>query len=205
MSIVECMGTNELRKRDTWQDRSGSLASSAELAFFDVFNDIFFETNFSIRQNPQEFNKIYVNFPLSSDVLREIYTPDVPIKKHGIVPDYAIDHLESGKVLYVEVKRQDGWVEGKQRSAGRGNAHERSCKYFTPGLLKLLRSHSGIVPKSLPFWTVFIGDITRDPCRVREVTCWFDNYSDHFFFWRDISNSDLIVDHFDQRLKHLLY
>ena len=199
------MGTNELRKRKTWQDRSGVLASEAEHSFFSVFTEAFFETNFSVRANPQEFSKIYVDFPLSEEVKNEIYTPDEPIKKHGITPDYAIDHQESGKTLYVEVKRQDGWVEGKSRSAGRGNAHERACKYFTPGLLKLLRKQSGIGRKNLPFWTVFIGDISRDPCRVREVTCWFDHFSDHFFFWRDTSNPDLIINHFDEKLKHLLY
>ena len=44
-------------------------------------------------------------------------------------------------------------------------------------MLKILRKESGINYNSLPFWTVFIGDISRDPCRVREVTCWFDDFS----------------------------
>ena len=199
------MGSNELRTRTIWQDRSGFLAGKAEHSFHNVFIEAFKGSNFSVRANPQEFNKIYVDFPLSEKVKREIYTPDTPIKKHGITPDYAIDHIESKKTLYVEVKRQDGWVEGKPRSAGRGNAHERSCKYFTPGLLKLLREQGGMGSECLPFWTVFIGDISRDPCRVREVTCWFDEFSEHFFFWRDMTSPDLIIDHFDQRLKHLLY
>tara|TARA_Y100000991_G_C21906066_1_gene320203 strand:+ start:121 stop:720 length:600 start_codon:yes stop_codon:yes gene_type:complete len=199
------MGTNELRKRAIWQDKSGFLATKAEHTFYNVFDQSFKNTNFSVRANPQEFNKIYVDFPLLKEVKKEIYTPEFAIKKHGITPDYAIDHIESKKTLYVEVKRQDGWVEGKPRSAGRGNAHERSCKYFTPGLLKILRKESGINNNSLPFWTVFIGDISRDPCRVREVTCWFDDFADHFFFWRDMSNPNSIIDHFDLRLKHLLY
>ena len=199
------MGTNELRKREIWQDKSGFLATQAEHSFYNVFVEAFKGTNFSVRANPQEFNKIYVDFPLSEKVKTEIYTPESPVKKHGITPDYAIDHLESKKTLYVEVKRQDGWVEGKPRSAGRGNAHERSCKYFTPGLLKILRQESGIESQYLPFWTVFIGDISRDPCRVREITCWFDDFSDHFFFWRDMTNPDVLINHFDQRLKHLLY
>ena len=38
----------------------------------------------------------------------------------------------------IESKRQDGWVEGGARKDGRGNAHERSCKFFTPGLLKIM-------------------------------------------------------------------
>jgi hypothetical protein len=66
------------------------------------------------------------------------------------------------KTLYVEVKRQDGWVENKKQSAGRGNVHERSCKYFTPGLIEIMQK-KGKISGILPFWVVFIGDITRDP------------------------------------------
>ena len=50
-----------------------------------------------------------------------------------------LNNIKTKKTIYVEVKRQDGWVEGKERKAGRGNAHERSNKFFTPGLQRLLR------------------------------------------------------------------
>ena len=199
------MGTNELRKRDIWQDISGAKATVAEYSFLSVFETVFSGTNFKIRANPKEFNTIYVNYPLSNKTLSEIYNPPVPIKRHGIAPDFAIEHIESGKILYVEVKRQDGWIEGKYRSAGRGNAHERLCKYFTPGLLRILRKKGRIRKNALPFWTVLQGDITRDPCRVREITCWYDKYPHHFFFWRDIQNPIPLVEHFDHKLKHLLY
>ena len=198
------MGTNELRKRDVWQDIGGARATAAARSFFSVFQNSFQGTNFRIRANPQEFRTVYVHYPLSDETLSEIYTPSAPIKRHGIAPDYAIEHIESGKALYVEVKRQDGWVEGKPRSAGRGNAHERCCRYFTPGLLKILREKGKIHESALPFWAVFQGDITRDPCRVREITCWFDIYANHCFFWRDIKDPTQLIEHFDQNLKHLL-
>ena len=108
------------------------------------------------------------------------------------------------KTLYVEVKRQDGWVEGGKRSDGRGNAHERSCKFFTPGLLKILRKKSRIEAPHLPFWTVFQGDITRDPCRVREITCWYEGFEAHFFFWRQAPNPELLFEHFETHLAPLL-
>ena len=199
------MGTNELRNRAIWQDVSGAKASSAEYNFFNVFQKVFDGTNFTIRKQVLEFGTIYVDYPLSEQTLSEIYSPSTPIKKHGITPDYAIEHRETGKTLYVEVKRQDGWVEGKTRKAGRGNAHERSCKYFTPGLLNIMRKEGRIPQNALPFWVVFQGDITRDPCRVREITCWFHTYLDHCFFWRDTTDPVPLVDHFDHRLKHLLF
>ena len=199
------MGTNELRKRDVWQDASGAKATSTEHAFFYFLQHAFKDTNFKIRSQPKEFGTIYVNYPLSEKTLSEIYTPSTTIKKHGITPDYAIEHIESGKTLYVEVKRQDGWVEGKSRSAGRGNAHERSCKYFSPGLLTILRKKGKMPDNVLPFWIVFQGDITRDPCRVREITCWFNSYTSHYFFWRNTTDPVPLIDHFDHKLKHLLY
>lgn len=199
------MGNEALRNRDTWQDYSGANAGRAEQDFYNVFMLEFQNTDYRIRPKPPEFKNIYVNVELDDDVLNSIYTPDVEITKHGISPDYAIDNIRTKKTLYIEVKRQDGWVEGKPRSAGRGNAHERSCKYFTPGLLKILREKGGIIDNNaLPFWTVFQGDITRDPCRVREVTCWFDGYPAHFFMWINPANQEDLINHFNINLKHLL-
>ena len=57
----------------------------------------------------------------------------------GVSPDFSITNTRTGKILFGEIKRQDGWVEGKDPSAGRGNAHERMCKLFTPGLLNAYR------------------------------------------------------------------
>lgn len=198
------MGSNDLRLREPWQDYSGANAGAAERSFHEVFSQAFAGTDFSIRAKPAEFSKIYVNVELHESVRTAIYNPESGIITHGVKPDYAIDNRKTKKTLYVEVKRQDGWVEGKPRSAGRGNAHERSCKYFTPGLLKILRAHGHLGDDVLPFWTVFQGDIARDPCRVREVTLWYDDYSAHFFMWRNSKDPAPLIKHFDTYLKHLL-
>jgi hypothetical protein len=169
-----------------------------------VFLEALRGTELSIRPNPNEFSRIYVDVVLPSSVLSEIYCPPGGISTHGVRPDYAIENSKLKKTLYVEVKRQDGWVEGKPRSAGRGNAHERSCKYFTPGLLKILRANGGLGKDALPFWTVFQGDITRDPCRVREITLWYGSYAAHFFMWRNTKDPQPLLAHFNTHLKKLL-
>lgn len=56
----------------------------------------------------------------------------------------------------------------------------------------------------LPFWTVFQGDITRDPCRVREVALWYEGFEDHYFFWRNSKVADPLVEHFIEKIKPLL-
>jgi hypothetical protein len=197
------MGTNELRGRSIWQDINGGKASVAEVTFFDVLEKEFEGTDFRIRSHPREFKNIYSSVKLSEETLNAIYNPD-ETWVHGVIPDFAIDNIKTDKTLYVEVKRQDGWVENKPRSAGRGNAHERSNKYFTPGLLKLLRKQGKLGDDVLPFWVVFQGDIARDPKRVREINLWYDSYKDNFFMWHNTSDHNSLIDHFNKNLKKYL-
>jgi hypothetical protein len=198
------MGSDANGLREKWQDYSGKNAGIAENNFFETFRILFEDTEFQIRTKPNEFRKIYIDIELSDEELAEIYTPDEPIKEHGVFPDYAIENTETGKTIYIEVKRQDGWVEGGKRADGRGNAHERSCKFFTPGLQRILREKGNLEDSILPFWTVFQGDITRDPCRVREITCWYAEYKAHFFFWRNTNNPEPLIEHFIKNIKPLL-
>ena len=128
------MGSYDNRFRRKWQDYGGSKATTAEHSFIEVFSKIFKDTEYEIISQPTDFKNLYLDVALSEKELAEIYTPEVPITKHGIQPDGAIRNKRTGKTVYIEIKRQDGWVEGKTRAAGRGNAHERLCKYFTPGL-----------------------------------------------------------------------
>ncbi|MCY4182240.1 MAG: MunI family type II restriction endonuclease [Gammaproteobacteria bacterium] len=195
------MGSNELRLRENWQTHSGRLSITAEHDFYSVLSFLLEGISYRLVDKPNDFANIYEDWPLSDKDYEQIYNPDKAYR-HGFTPDYSIENLETGKKIYVEVKRQDGWIEGLPRSAGRGNAHERFCKYFTPGLDKILREKSGI-NKALPFWIVFIGNITRDPCRVREITCWFDEYTDNFFFWRN-NDADALCEHFIDRISPLL-
>ena len=197
------MGTEELRKRDVWQDVGGEKAEVVEKKFEEVFAREFEGSVLRIRSKPKEFKNIYSGIKLSEEVLRSIYNPD-ETWVHGIHPDFAIDNIETEKTLYVEVKRQDGWVEGKPRNAGRGNAHERSCKFFTPGLLEILRRQGKLGNDILPFWVVFQGDIARDPKRVREITCWYTGYEAHFFMWSDSTSDKLLIKHFNDKLRYLL-
>src|SRR3989344_3103515 len=120
------MGTKELRKRNIWQDLSGEKAVNAEKTFFEVFEKEFKGSDFEIMSKPKLFNNIYSGIVLDEEILKEIYTPEGETWRHGLLPDYAIINKKTKKILFVEVKRQDGWVEGKERKAGRGNAHERS-------------------------------------------------------------------------------
>ena len=114
------MGKKELQSRENWQNISGEKAITAENRFFAVFSEYFKNTlqDFEIIAKPKELNNIYKDIALPQNISSKIYNPPNGYGKHGISPDYAIINTSNGKTLYIEVKRQDGWVEGKDMSAG---------------------------------------------------------------------------------------
>ena len=198
------MGSDANRLRKKWQDYSGQNAGNAEHSFYETFLNLFKDTEYVVRRDITEFRNLYVDVRLSEQELSEIYNPEEVITRHGVNPDYAITNKETNKTIYVEVKRQDGWVEGGTRADGRGNAHERSCKFFTPGLQNKLREYGNLADGITPFWVVFTGDITRDPCRVREIKLWYEGIPEHYFMWRNQHNPKTIIEHFLNHIKPLI-
>ena len=197
------MGSKALRGRENWQTQSGKKGGKAELNFYEVMQIHFKNSPYQIREKPREFKDIYSNVDLDASTLSQIYNPD-ETWSHGIIPDYAIDNTKTKKTIYTEVKSQDGWVEGKVRKDGRGNVHERSNKYFTPGLQKILREKGNIPDGVLPFWVVFQGDIARDPKRVREISLWYQGIESHFLLWHDSTNPNQLLKHFDKFIAPIL-
>jgi len=204
------MASSELRNRANWQTISGFRALETEVKFKVALQsalDSVYKEQFVI-EKPTEFGDIYSKYILPDEVLEEIYNVDItelklngnPKFSWGINMDFVIRNLENKKSLFGEIKRQDGWIETTNMAAGRGNAHERSCKYFTPGLLRVIREASGITDEILPFWVVLVGDITRDPRRNREIAFWFQEYSMNFYMWRDTDDVGNMLDFFENNL-----
>ena len=201
------MGKKELSNRDNWEHDGGIKATQAEQNLYEAFRQHFEGTEYVLHEKPTHLKNLYATVKLPDHVISQIYNPPIVLEatKWGISPDFAIENTRNHKILFGEIKRQDGWVEGKDPSAGRGNAHERLCKLFTPGLLKAYREIGRIQSNEiLPFWVVFQGDITRDPKRNREVAFWFDNYSNNYFMWRPHMTVKDLTDHFDKYLKPYL-
>lgn len=207
------MAGNALRKRKNWQTKSGprGLAGSAEKNLITALRSNLDPSIYEVNDHPKDLKHLYEHVVLPDKTLSEIFTPSEDAMKNakrrgwGVFPDFSIRNKKSGKILFGEVKRQDGWVEGKTPSAGRGNVHERMCKLFTPGLMKKYRELSGITSGDiLPFWIVLEGDITRDPKRNREIAFWFDKYDKNYFMWRPKMTGKDLVDHFNNYLKQYL-
>lgn len=203
------MASQELRNRSNWQTISGARARTAEELFREGLQqalNVVYPGVFNIEEHPRDFANIYSTFQLPETVQNQIY--NVPLQdaqghslyNWGIKMDFAIRNLQNGKTLFGEIKRQDGWVEDTSPSAGRGNAHERAAKYFTPGLQRILREKSGLSDEIQPFWLVLIGDITRDPKRNREIAYWFQGYEKNYYMWRDTNDLGALLDFFENNL-----
>lgn len=201
------MGKRALSGRDNWQEQGGAKASEAEKNLYVAFYEHFRGTEYVLHEKPKHLKNLYARVNLPDEVVSQIFNPAIDLDRTqwGVSPDFAIENTRTHKILFGEIKRQDGWVEGKDPSAGRGNAHERLCKLFTPGLMSAYRKIGRITsPEILPFWVVFEGDITRDPKRNREVAFWFDSYDKNYFMWRPhMTNADL-TNHFDRYLRPYL-
>ncbi len=201
------MGKKELSGRANWERTAGIQATTAEQNLYAVFEEAFEGTKYKLHRQPKHLKNLYASVAIPESVRSVIYNPLIKLEdtKWGVSPDFAIENCETKKILFGEIKRQDGWVEGKDPSAGRGNAHERSCKLFTPGLIKAYRKVSHIESEEiLPFWVVFQGDITRDPKRVREIMFWYDIYQDNYFMWRPGQSGQALLEHFNEKLKQYL-
>ena len=152
------MGKKELSGRLNWERLAGAKAASAEQNLYEVFKAAFVGTKYVLHEKPKHLKNLYASVELDDDVIDQIFNPDIDLTetKWGVSPDFAIENTKTGKILFGEIKRQDGWVEGKDPSAGRGNAHERSCKLFTPGLIKAYREIGKIDSEEiLPFYRSF--------------------------------------------------
>ena len=236
------MGSSANRNRINWQTLGGTVAAKSEKNVFDVFDLLFKGTDFEIEKHPKDLKKIYSEKEiLDAKTLSKIYNPPKLMKKnkkgkiakifpfgygdHGISPDFAIRNTKTGKILFGEIKKQDGWTgkcnkhptnaKGKKcnppyhhkhcsinQAAGRGNAHERMCKLFTPGILPRMKKIGGLKSK-LPFWVIVTGDVTIDPKRNRELALWFEGNAEHFFMWRNQKDGTDLVNHFKKHFEKL--
>lgn len=207
------MARKDLQKRKNWQTASGPAGASgqAEQNLYSVFEEYFVNTKYELVEQPDDFKHLYENVVLPESVSNRIYNPTPKDWEHikkvgwGVKPDFAIKNKETGKTLFGEIKRQDGWIESTLPLAGRGNAHERLGKLFSPGLIKIYREKSKISSTDiLPFWVVFEGNITRDPRRNREIAFWFDKYKHNYFMWYPGAGPEALINHFNDYLKKYL-
>ena len=114
------MAKKHLEGRGNWQSESGpgGKAGTAERNLISVFEKAFEGTEYVISNHPKDFKHLYENVILSEETLSQIYNPDEETmakarqRGWGVSPDFSITNTRTGKTIFGEIKRQDGWVEG---------------------------------------------------------------------------------------------
>ncbi len=104
-----------------------------------------------------------------------------------------IYNTRTGRAIFVEIKRQ--------RAAG--NAHERACKYFFPGIVASGQKLAKQPLDTLPFWWVFANGIAEDNRYIREIMHWFRGVEPHVLLWHPFTDSTLL-DHFERHILPLV-
>lgn len=162
-----------LALRENWQKEAGNRGKEMEVSFTDVMEEIFQTPGFQsyeVETNPKDFKKLYGS-----------------PKRWGLQPDASISNTKTGRTVYIEVKRQRPY----------GNAHERACKYFAPGIVSAAREQGNIRKDDFPFFLIFTNGLASDERYMSEISFWFkcpDNpkMENHFLLW-NMNKDDLLI------------
>ena len=175
------MAREHLEGREDWQPEASDRGKRAEHVFERIMAEHLKGSPFKMTMQPKSLGGIYGRHEGSN-------------RPHGIKPECEIRNTANDRITWVEIKRQ--------RAAG--NAHERACKYFAPGIIesacKIGRHPEGV----FPFWLIFTNGIATHSRYRQEITHWFRGYEANFTLWESIEDPDIILDHFDKRIKSLI-
>ena len=174
------MAREHLSGRDEWQGKGVARGAGAE----DVFHAVMRPHLTGLGMEPAR----------RPSTLSGIYGKTGTGRPHGIRPEYEIHNPATGKRVWVEIKRQ--------RAAG--NAHERTCKHFMPGIVRSACEIGKHPPGVIPFWLVFTNGIARDPIYRQEITHWFRGCESNVMLWRSVDDHKEIMAHFDTCIAPLL-
>ena len=148
-----------LSKREIWQDRAAEAGSHLERVVHQALLAYLGENrSLQIDVKPRDFAHAYAN-------------------KWGAIPDLAIRNRYGNSV----------WIEIKQQNAA-GNAHERACKFLSPGLV---RRGEEIGDVARPFFFIFAGGMIDDLPSAEKyraaIATWFDapGWEDRVLRWRE--------------------
>lgn len=147
-----------LSEREVWQDRANKAGSQLERVVHDILVAYLADmSQYAIDVKPRDLAKLYHG-------------------RWGAVPDLAVRNTARDRTVWLEIKRQKA----------EGNAHERACKYFAPGLVRRAEKLANV---ERPFYFVFAGGIVDTPGKSdkfhAEIETWFDapGWEDHVLKW----------------------
>lgn len=186
------MAREHLENRGPWQGKGVARGRGAEDVFHAPMSRHLKGADISAVHKPKDLKGIYGEVEI--DVRRKGKLPGARFKEYGIEPEYALRHKKTGRMIFVEIKRQ----------RDRGNAHERACKYMMPGIVESARVIAQQPVGVVPFWWIFTNGLATSPRYIREIRHWFRGREAHLLLWENVRNHDQVINHFESRIRQLL-
>lgn len=173
------MARDHLKNRGNWQKLANVSGASTEDMFVVIMKS-HSSNMYDVEFKPKELAGIYGEHKTGNP--------------HGIQPEACITNIANGRKIFVETKRQKA----------KGNAHERACKYFTPGIIHSTRQIAKQPDNVFPFWIIFTDEIATDHRYVQEISHWFKGYEAHFTLCKNMRDYEVIINHFENHIKQFL-
>lgn len=133
-----------LAQRSNWQRMANAAGSGGEKLIVLMAKTLFLDCD---------------TYEVSTQLVIPIYP-----NGRGIRPDCVIAHKATSKKALIEVKRQ----------GAQGNAHERLCRNYMPGIQEKLQQICGFL---YPVFTICLDGLVGDKHKNQEITEWFDHDS----------------------------
>ena len=178
------MAREHLSGRANWQSLSAARGTGAEDAFTVIMQMHLEGTGLVSTHKPRDLMGIY----------GERTDKNGRTRPHGIRPEFAVRSTETGKAIYVEIKRQ----------RASGNAHERACKYLMPGIVHSAQTVANQPANVLPFWLIFTNGIARSDAYRQEIMHWFRGIEPHVLLWENVRDHGAVTAHLDAHIRPLL-
>lgn len=180
MSVPTSIPREFLAARENWQAEANKRGAESEVKFHEVM-----ASALQCLPGLGDYNVV-----AQPDDLRRIFGGG----RWGVRPDAAVINKETGRTVFVEVKRQNP----------RGNAHERACKYFAPGLVAAARKKGNIHQDDFPFFLVFTNGLATSEKYAEEISFWFSapEVENHFLLWN--GDAGKLLDFFLHKIRPVI-
>jgi len=191
-----------LSQRANWEADAVAAGHDAEESVASILRQHLDSEEFEVEKHPSDLRQLYYESAYALNP-EDFLKPNVPLKgdvwyddarnefitckgenKEGIalcggcIPDLKIRSKLTGKVYFIECKRQND----------SGNAHERCAKYATPSIIELIQKRIGGVSYH-PVGYVFTGDMIKKRKYILELQATFGFARNHLLLWNGSSQT----------------
>lgn len=187
-----------LANRENWQQGAqggGNLAEEHVSSAIQKYLTTTYPGEWLVERHPKDLAQLYLEYdyeqspesykepqrPVEGDLWRDPDTSRFLVMSstntireaaRGCIPDFKLQHIASGKSVFLECKNQND----------AGNAHERACKYVSPSLVSFVQKKLGV--NYHPFGYVFTGGMVEHRKYILELQILFGFAKEHLFLWK---------------------